>query len=146
MSSVGGRHSRGQGAEEKGSTDVTNQPEIRIGYKAPQALPSHAGRSISRYADKRKEARVGKVSLLLVSLTAWTLAGCTGANIVAAKWDSGSTGANVQTRCEQVDMRAKSEMDRVFAKYDGWKLVYISEYTTANRVGTDGAVCFERPK
>jgi hypothetical protein len=89
---------------------------------------------------------VEKVSLLLVTLGVWSLAGCAGANIVAAKWDSGSSGANVQTRCEQLDMRAKSEMDRVFAKYDGWKLVYISEYTTSNRVGTDAAVCFQRPQ
>jgi len=43
-------------------------------------------------------------------------------------------------------MRNQSEMDRVFSKYDGWKLVYISEYTTANRFGTDAAVCFERAK
>jgi hypothetical protein len=35
--------SRGEGR----STDVTNQPEIRIGCKGPQASPSNAGRPIS---------------------------------------------------------------------------------------------------
>ena len=43
-------------------------------------------------------------------------------------------------------MRSKSEMDSVFAKYDGWKLVYISEYTTGHKIGTDAAIRFERAK
>jgi hypothetical protein len=73
-----------------------------------------------------------------------SLAGCYGANVVATKWDSGPIGNASQTRCEEVDMRDNSEMQKVFSKYDGWKLVYISEYTTPNRGGTHGAVCFER--
>jgi hypothetical protein len=72
--------------------------------------------------------------------------GCAPANIAASKWDSGANGANVQTRCEQVDMRSKAEMDAIFVKYDGWKLIYVSEYTTGNKVGTDAAICFERMK
>ena len=83
---------------------------------------------------------------ILLFLACLSLAGCAPANIITAKWDSGVSGANVQTRCEQVDMRKKSEMDAIFAKYDGWKLIYISEYTTTNRIGTDAAVCFERAK
>jgi hypothetical protein len=43
-------------------------------------------------------------------------------------------------------MRSNTEMAQVFAKYDGWKLVYISEYTTGHKFGTDAAVCFERSK
>jgi len=43
-------------------------------------------------------------------------------------------------------MRNKPEMATIFPKYDGWKLIYISEYTTGNKLGTDAAVCFERPK
>jgi len=43
-------------------------------------------------------------------------------------------------------MRDKLAMDSFFSKYDGWKLVYISEYTTGNKIGTDAAVCFERSK
>jgi hypothetical protein len=83
---------------------------------------------------------------MLIFLSCVLLAGCAPANITSAKWDSGVGGGNVQVRCEQVDMRKKSEMDSIFPKYDGWKLVYISEYTTGNRVGTDAAVCFERAK
>lgn len=74
------------------------------------------------------------------------LAGCSAASITAAKWDSGLTGANAKTRCEHVDMRSQHDMDAVFAKYDGWKLIYVSEYTTGNKIGTDAAVCFERAK
>lgn len=87
-----------------------------------------------------------KVLGLLLILISGLIAGCEPANITAVKWDSGISGANAQTRCEQVDMRDKVAMDIVFAKYDGWKLIYISEYTTGNRVGTDAAVCFERAK
>ena len=87
-----------------------------------------------------------KKILILASLTCVCLAGCQPANIIATKWDTGVSGANAQTRCEEVDMRSKSEMDSVFAKYDGWKLVYISEYTTGHKIGTDAAICFERAK
>ena len=83
---------------------------------------------------------------VLAFLACVLLVGCAPANITSAKWDSGVSGGNAQVRCEQVDMRKKSEMESVFQKYDGWKLIYISEYTTAHRIGTDGAVCFERTK
>ncbi|MCD6197573.1 MAG: hypothetical protein J7K15_03235 [Deltaproteobacteria bacterium] len=88
---------------------------------------------------------MGKLSILL-PLVCVGLASCAPANITASKWDSGVSGANVETRCEQLDMRNKSEMDSIFKKYDGWKLVYISEYTTEHKIGTDAAVCFERAK
>ena len=87
-----------------------------------------------------------KILGILFILTSVIIAGCQPANVIAVKWDSGVSGANAQVRCEQVDMRDKAAMDTVFAKYDGWKLVYISEYTTSNKVGTDAAVCFERAK
>ena len=83
---------------------------------------------------------------ILVLAACISLAGCAPANIVASKWDSGISGANAQTRCEQVDMRNKKGMESAFTKYDGWKLIYISEYTTPHILGTDAAVCFERAK
>ena len=83
--------------------------------------------------------------ILLMAVTYMSVAGCMGANVVATKWDSGQNAPS-QTRCEQVDMRSNSEMQKVFSKYDGWKLVYVSEYTTPNKVGTDGAVCLEHAK
>jgi hypothetical protein len=87
-----------------------------------------------------------KIISIIVILAGALLASCAPANIIASKWDSGVSGAGLQTRCEQVDMRSKSEMDSILAKYDGWKLIYISEYTTGNKIGTDAAVCFERAK
>lgn len=86
-----------------------------------------------------------KMSIIVI-LACVIIAGCQPAMITAVKWDSGVSSANAQVRCEQVDMRNKADMDRIFSKYDGWKLVYISEYTTSNKVGTDAAVCFERAK
>jgi len=83
---------------------------------------------------------------ILFIFTSVIIAGCQPANVTSVKWDSGVSGANAQTRCEQVDMRNKLEMDKIFAKYDGWKMIYLSEYTTGNRLGTDAAVCFERAK
>jgi len=53
-------------------------------------------------------------------------------------------GANAETRCERVDMKDNSDMASVFSKYKGWKLIYVSEYTTGHKLGTDAAVCFER--
>jgi hypothetical protein len=82
--------------------------------------------------------------IVLIALAYMSVAGCSPANIVATKWDSGLSSMTTQTRCEEVDMRNNPEMQKLFSKYDGWKLVYISEYTTSSRVGTDAAVCFER--
>ena len=87
-----------------------------------------------------------KILGILFILASVSIAGCQPANIIASKWDSGVSGANLQTRCEEVDMRSNSEMASLFAKYDGWKLVYISEYTTGHKIGTHAAVCFERTK
>ncbi|MDI6742387.1 MAG: hypothetical protein QMD11_06555 [Smithella sp.] len=70
--------------------------------------------------------------------------GCQTENVSSVKWDTGVPGEKMQTMYERVDMRNKSARDAVFKKYDGWKLIYISEYTTGNKLGTDGAVCFER--
>lgn len=98
-----------------------------------------------RFFISPKEIHV-KILLLLLSIGAvMPLVGCSPANIVATKWDSSLNGAG-QIRCEQVDMRHNGEMQKVFSKYDGWKMIYLSEYTTGNRIGTDAAVCFEHAK
>ncbi len=84
-----------------------------------------------------------RIILLLVCVI---LAGCAPANITAVNWDTGISDDTLQTRCVRVDMRDQNAMSQVFAKYDGWKLVYLSEYTTGHKVGTDGSVCFQRSK
>ncbi len=77
------------------------------------------------------------------------LAGCQAAVITSAKWDSGlsvSGSSSIETRCQDIDMRDNESMAKLFPKYDGWKMVYVSEYTTGNKLGTSSAVCFERAK
>ena len=85
---------------------------------------------------------------LLTSSIGLTLAiaftGCQPANI-QSQMRTSDINSNMQTRCEEVDMRENSEMGELFKKYDGWRMVYISEYTTSNKIGTSGSVCFERP-
>lgn len=74
------------------------------------------------------------------------ITGCQPANITASKWDSGLPAGTTITRCEEVDMRSNSEMSKVFEKFSGWKLVYLSEYTTGNKLGTSGSACFEKTR
>jgi len=73
------------------------------------------------------------------------LTGCSPANI-QSQMRASSDNSNMITRCEEVDMRSNSELEDVMSKYDGWRLIYISEYTTEHRVGTSAAVCFEKQK
>jgi len=87
-----------------------------------------------------------RAKILLAAVAVLALSGCAPANIMASKWDTGINGSGIQTRCEEVDMRSNTEMNKLFSKYDGWKLVYLSEYTTGNKVGTSGAACFEHAK
>jgi hypothetical protein len=94
----------------------------------------------------RKERGMKNICFALFLLVCLVMVGCQPAVVTSVKWDSGLAGDKAQTRCERVDMRSQSEMDAVFKKFDGWKVIYISEYTTGNKVGTDGVVCFERMK
>ena len=70
--------------------------------------------------------------------------GCQPANIQSQLRVS-DLNSNMKTRCEEVDMRENKEMNTLFKKYDGWRVIYISEYTTSNKIGTSGSVCFEQP-
>lgn len=86
------------------------------------------------------------LSLSVLSASVATLfTACAPANIQAQLRNS-DVNSNMMTRCEEVDMRSNSEMDKLFKKYDGWRLVYISEYTTEHKSGTSGSACFEKPK
>ncbi|MBU1565187.1 MAG: hypothetical protein KJ630_06120 [Proteobacteria bacterium] len=87
-----------------------------------------------------------KFIFALMLMLTFMISGCAPANISAVMRASDSNSPYMETRCVTADMREKGEMDRAFAQYDGWRLVYLSEYTTGNRFGTVGAACFERPK
>ena len=83
--------------------------------------------------------------LFFALLALGTLTACQPANITSVVRASDLQAATMQTRCETTDMRDQSDMQETFTKYDGWRLIYLSEFTTSNRVGTSSVVCFERP-
>ncbi len=87
-----------------------------------------------------------KKLLIVVSLLCIVVIGCSGANITSKLRQTNLESGYVQTRCERCDMRDANELKAVFEKYDGWQVLYISEYTTGNLVGTSGVICFERIK
>jgi hypothetical protein len=82
--------------------------------------------------------------LIIVSLLGIAVMGCAGANITSTLRQSKLDGGDVQTRCEPCDMRNANELKKIFEKYEGWQVFYISEFTTGNRLGTSAVVCFER--
>lgn len=74
------------------------------------------------------------------------LTGCQPANIQSKiRTFDPSSNYNMITKCEEVDMRENDEMNELFSKYAGYRVFYISEYTTGNKIGTSGTVCFEKP-
>ena len=72
-----------------------------------------------------------------------TLTGCAGANITSQLRESGTTGTAMQTRC--VDFSTDSDMNEELEQYDGWRMVYVSEYTTPNKASSAAVMCFEKP-
>lgn len=84
-----------------------------------------------------------KILFGLLLLSAAT--GCQPAVISSALRDSNRENAAMETRCEPVDLRDASDLKSVTSRYDGWRMIYVSEYTTGNRFGTHGVICFERP-
>lgn len=85
-----------------------------------------------------------KALTIVLSFIGLTVMGCSGANLTSNLRQSRLEGAEAQTRCEPCDMRNAGELKTLFEKYDGWHVLYISEYTTGHLTGTSGVVCFER--
>lgn len=82
------------------------------------------------------------ISMLLLAM----VTGCEPAIISSAIRSSDSMVPYMETRCEPLDMRDSAELKRVLSNYDGWRMVYVSEYTTGNRFGVAGVICLERPQ
>lgn len=83
---------------------------------------------------------------LLASLgVALFLTGCAGANISSQVRESGTEGSNMMTRCANYSTGDDEDTNEILKKYDGWKLIYISEYTTDNKTDTAAVMCFEKP-
>lgn len=96
------------------------------------------------------------------------LGGCAGANISSQVRESGEPGSNKMLRCVDIEtgrfnsgptrayrnvhetvpsgeIVAIENGNEVLKQYDGWKLVYVSEYTTENKRNSAAVMCFEKP-
>jgi len=51
----------------------------------------------------------------------------------------------MSTRCVDFVTGNEEEVNAALKKYDGWKVVYASEYTTGNKATTSMVMCFEKP-
>ncbi len=73
------------------------------------------------------------------------LTGCAAANISSQVRESGSEGSSMMTRCVEFSTGNEGTANSKLQKYDGWKMVYVSEYTTPNKVNSAAVMCFEKP-
>ena len=73
------------------------------------------------------------------------LCGCAGANISSQMRESGESGSSKMLRCIDLVTGNADRNNAVLKKYDGWKLVYMSEYTTPNKTTSAVVMCFEKP-
>ncbi|WP_067521448.1 hypothetical protein [Endozoicomonas ascidiicola] len=72
------------------------------------------------------------------------LTGCAGANI-SSQIRSGSPDAAMMTRCTTFSTGSTDNINEEIAQYDGWNMVYMSEYTTENKTSSEAVMCFEKP-
>ncbi len=73
------------------------------------------------------------------------LTGCAGANITSQVREAGSAGSSMMMRCADLSTGNESKMNAELKRYDGWKMVYVSEYTTPNKTNSAAVMCFEKP-
>ena len=73
------------------------------------------------------------------------LTGCSGANVTSQMRESGEPGSSKMTRCVSVSTSSDDSVNQELKKYDGWRMVYVSEYTTSNKANTAAVICFEKP-
>lgn len=73
------------------------------------------------------------------------LSGCAGANISSQVRESGTEGSNMMMRCVDLSTGNESKLNNELKQYDGWKMVYVSEYTTPNKTNSAAVMCFEKP-
>ncbi|WP_064602984.1 lipoprotein [Photobacterium sp. J15] len=83
----------------------------------------------------------------LISLLFFTvlLSGCSGADITSHLREPG-TNTNMMTRCTQFESVTDGNMNNNLEDFDGWKMIYVSEYTTSNKMNTSMIMCFEKEK
>jgi hypothetical protein len=83
---------------------------------------------------------------LLISIgAALILSGCAAANISSQVRGSGSDSSAMMTRCANYSTGSDTTTNNILKQYDGWKLIYVSEYTTPNKTNSAAVMCFEKP-
>lgn len=80
---------------------------------------------------------------LFASIVAVMLTACSGANVTSHMRDFDATNSEKMLRCVTVET-GSSDTNEELAAYDGWTMVYASEYTTDNKSTTELTVCFEK--
>ena len=80
---------------------------------------------------------------LLVTSTAILLTACSGANVTSQIRDFDATTPEKMMRCVTVET-GDSDTNEELQAYDGWTMVYASEYTTDNKSTTELTMCFEK--
>lgn len=75
----------------------------------------------------------------------FALCGCAGANISSQVRESGEPESSKMLRCVNLQTGDSHSTNTALKMYDGWKMVYISEYTTPNKLNSAVVMCFEKP-
>lgn len=80
--------------------------------------------------------------LLLIPIL---ITGCAPANISSNLRAPNMDNLSMKTRCVDFKTGNGNEVNSILSQYDGWKVVYASEYTTAHKTTTSMVMCFEKP-
>ena len=73
------------------------------------------------------------------------ITGCAPANISSNLRAPSIDNLSMKTRCVDFQTGNGNEVNAILSQYDGWKVLYASEYTTANKTTTSMVMCFEKP-
>jgi len=83
---------------------------------------------------------------IILLLSSIVMVGCSPANISSNLREPSTVHLSMQTRCVNFDTGRDGKGNSLLSKYDGWKVVYVSEYTTPNKTTTAMIMCFEKPR
>ncbi|MBV7299934.1 hypothetical protein [Enterovibrio paralichthyis] len=79
----------------------------------------------------------------IISALSLSLVACSGANVTSQIRDFDKQSSSKMIRCETFGTGSSSTNEKL-EKYDGWSMVYASEYTTENKSTTEMTMCFEK--
>jgi hypothetical protein len=86
-----------------------------------------------------------KMKLVTILSIVLFLTGCAAANISSQVRESGVEGSSMITRCVNYTTGNDTETNGILKQFDGWRMIYMSEYTTPNKTNSAAITCFEQP-